>query len=199
MRIARCFYGIALLLCGGCSSFTSLQTAEVIPVGETNFTLSGSLLYSLPETTNVYEEGNQLVTQLMVRRGISDNNEIQAIIAANALNINYKHLLYRGDQFISSYTVGAGYSFLASSFDDQLHVADVPVSIYFTYRPAENFGITLNPKVMYRLIGDESTVVFGSSINLVIGKRIKFYPEGIMFYDVVLGNLFSGGGIALSF
>lgn len=199
MRIVRYFCAALLLLSGGCASFTSLQTANVIAEGETNFTVSGNLLYSLPEVTNVYEEGNQFVTQLMLRRGISENSEFQAIISPNSFNVNYKHLYYKGEKFISSYSAGVGYSFLASSFDDQIHVADVPLSVYLTYMPRENFGITLNPKVMYRFIGDESTVIFGGSFNLVFGKKIKFYPEGIMYYDAVIGTLFTGGGFALSF
>ncbi len=200
MRI-QCFflYAILLLMSGGCASFTSLQTADVIADGETNVTLSGNLLYSLPAESNVYEEGNQFVTQLMLRRGISEQSELQSIISANSLNINYKHLYYKGKKLISSYSAGIGYSFFASSYDDQIHVADIPLSVYFTYFPKNNFGITINPKVMYRFIGDESTVIFGSSLNLTFGSKVKFYPEGIMFYDPVIGNLFTGGGFALSF
>ena len=188
-----------LIITGGCASFSSLQTADVVGDGKTSFTVSGNLIYSLPETDNVYEEGNQLVTQFMVRRGISDNNEFQAVISPNSLNINFKHLLSKNDKFLSAFSAGAGYTFLASSFDDQIHIADVPVSLYFTYMIHDHFGFTLNPKIMYRFIGDESTVVFGSSLNLAFGKKIKFYPEGTLFYDAVIGNLFTGGGFALSF
>ncbi|MCF6170329.1 MAG: hypothetical protein L3J66_05050 [Bacteroidales bacterium] len=199
MRIVRYFCAVLLLLEGGCASFTSFQTADVLAKGETNFTVSGSLLYSLPEISNVYEEGNQFVTQFMLRRGISGNSEFQALISPNSFNANYKHLYFRAEKFMSSYTAGIGYTFLASSFDDQTHVFDVPVSLYLTYLPKEHFGITINPKVMYRYIGDESTVIFGGSLNLMLGKKIKFYPEGIIFYDAVIGTLFTGGGLGISF
>ncbi|MCF6365587.1 MAG: hypothetical protein L3J35_05230 [Bacteroidales bacterium] len=199
MRVTIFFCSVLLILTGGCASFTSFQTADVIPEGKTDITISGSLLYSLPETVGVYEEGNQFVTQLMLRKGISENNEFQAAISPNSINVNYKHLFYKDKKFTSSYTTGLAYSFLASSFDDQIHIADVPISIYCTYMPKPNFGFTLNPKVMYRFIGDESTVIFGSSFSLVIGDKIKFYPEGIIFYDAIIGNLFTGGGFGFSF
>ncbi len=199
MQVMRLLSFLVVVSLTGCASFTSLQTADIIPQGETNFTVSGNLLYSLPLEESVYEEGNQFVTQLMIRRGLSVKTELQAIISSNSLNGTYKHLLKSGDTFITSYSVGAGYSFLASSFDDQIHVADLPVSMFITYKPKNNFGITLNPKALYRFIGDESTFVVGGSINLVFGENIKFYPEGIMFYDIVIGNIFTGGGFAISF
>ena len=199
MRIIWYLFTFLILLMESCSSFTSLQTANIIAEGETNFTISGNLLYSLPLETTVYEEGNQFVTQLMLREGISGNSEFQAIISPNSFNAYYKHLFHSSNKFISSYSAGGGYSFFASSFDDQIHVADIPFSIYLTYMPKENFGITINPKVMYRFIGDESTIICGSSLNMVFGKKIKFYPEGILYYDIVIGNVFTGGGFAISF
>ncbi len=199
MRIIIVFFSALLILSGGCASFTSFQTADVIAEGETNVTMSGSLLYSLPETTNIYEEDNQFVTQLMLRKGISENNEFQASISPNSMSANIKHLFYKNEKLSSSYTAGIAYSFLASSFDDQIHIADVPVSLYCTYMPKSNLGFTLNPKVMYRFIGDESTVIFGSSFNLILGNKIKFYPEGNIFYDTVIGSLFIGGGFGISF
>ncbi|MCF6242014.1 MAG: hypothetical protein L3J74_11785 [Bacteroidales bacterium] len=190
---------LALFLFTGCVSFTSFQTADVLPKGKITYTVSGSMIYSLPENFDVYQEGNQLASQLMIRKGVSDNNEFQVSISPNSLTTTYKHLFHKSDKFLTSYTFGGSYTFLASSFDDQINIIDVPVSIYLTYAPSNKFNITLNPKVMYRYIGDESTVVFGTSLNFGLGKQIKIYPEGIFFYDAVIGNTFVGGGIGFSF
>ncbi len=190
---------LLLLLFPGCVSFTSFQTADVLPKGETSYTVSGSMIFSLPEYFDVYEEGNQFASQLMVRKGISEHGEFQLSISPNSLTTAYKHLFHKDKKFISSYTFGTSYTFLASSFDDQIHIIDVPASVYLSYVPSNNFNITLNPKVMYRYIGDESTVVLGTSLNFMFGKQIKVYPEGIFFYDAVIGNTFVGGGIGFTF
>jgi hypothetical protein len=183
-----------------CASLISVQSAETIENGEVVITAGAEEVLSLPEAElNDYDEGNLLLTFVLIRKGISDKSELQSLISPNSLNFYYKHKFLDKEQFILSYTFGGGYTFMESSFDDQLHIFDLPIGLYATYRFNKSLMFTATPKVVPRILGDAFSIVAGTNFNFRLGKVVKFIPEVGFFYDIQQNNIFINGGIGFAF
>ncbi len=184
----------------GCASFIGMQTAEVLDAGEVQTTQGAVMAYSLPQVElNDYDEINQLVPFFLIRKGIANRSEFQSMITPNSLNVSYKHLFSESDKLRLAYAGGVGYTFLASSFDDQLHIVDVPLVLFSTFRFSEKTALTFAPRVTPRFLGQTFSLVGGGSFTFSFGKNVRIMPETSFSYDIQQQNIFITGGIGFAF
>ncbi len=192
---------VVIVLTGqGCASFIGMQTAEIVPEGTVQFTQGGVETLSLPQVElNDYDEGNQWTPFVMIRKGMSPKSEMQSWITPNSLNFNFKHSFGSSNKWLWAYGIGSGYTFLASSFDDQIHIVDFPLTLYSTCKLSDGFSVSFSPKLIPRMISESFSMIGGSSLTLGIGKKIVVLPEVSFFYDVQQNNMFLTGGIGFAF
>ncbi len=195
------YYFFLFLFFSGCNSLLTFQDADIVEQGKTRVTTFGAMTHSIPPDTenSYYEFGNFFLPGILVKKGITEKSEINALITPFSLNLNLKKLIAKNDRRIVSYSLGSGYYFFASSPDDQLHFWDIPLSGYLTYRPGNFFGITLAPKVIPRFVNLEFSLVTGSSLILSFGKKSRLLLEGGGFYAPLEQATFFSYGIGMGF
>ncbi len=203
---------LAIVSFTGCSSLTTMQTANVIAPGETE---SGVALLQnrvLPDgVQSVGADGNvsYYTMEFTYRRGVADKLDMGFKLYPLAAEIDAKYQFIKTGRFALSGNFGVAYTSLAqgSESNEKTNFVDFYPTVLITYHVGQNFSLTVAPKTIFAYYSDSNmrglNVIPGVTLTAAIGggaagQGFKLMPE-LGYYSIVGGASFATLGLGMTF
>ena len=176
------FFLALVILCAGCLSLSTLQTARVLQENESQFGAAASINSNY--TLLLIEEDSEFINtrplldfngtfEAFYRTSINNNLDIGMKAYFMGAIIDGKYQLHDGERFAIAADLGIGYNrFLG---DDP--ILDFYPTLLMTFDLSKNVDLTFAPKIIItRFISGvtESSTLLGGTMMLTFGK---FMPE----------------------
>ncbi|MBD3243712.1 MAG: hypothetical protein GF331_24185 [Chitinivibrionales bacterium] len=199
----------ALLACG-CANYTTLQTADVLPKGSSEFGIGGSLnKYETQYGTSrdSLRHGARLPALLLwYRRGLTPRLDIGLfgwLPLGFRTELKYQLAGSPGRNGLAlSLGATAGYTYVNKE-GLALSVIEAHTAVYLGYDISTIVSLYAVPRYIVRCSFDSDRLGFGHALaatgGLVLGRRFPFFVEGTCGYDAAAGEALYSGAVGVGF
>ena len=203
---------------GACASFTSMQTASVVPEGKVRGFVAPETVGIVTSDTASSTGGSAFVPQLEagVRVGLGSGWDVGAKAWLFGVAVDGKYQLLDAGGHILSVGPGVGYfgasSSSSSGSSGSLNIVTFYLPLYYGLRMGEH-ELVLSPKAIDQLVLGHGTDGSGSSSSsgnvlwvggsvgmaFKVGQSLRIVPEvSVMYPAAVSGTLYSATGSSSS-
>ncbi len=194
------FFLVLVILCAGCVSLSTFQTARVLPDTGTQFgaaasTMSSYTLVLEDEESDVsFESVTGGTLEAFYRAAVADNFDVGIKAYFIGAIIDGKYQFHGSERLDLAVDLGVGYNRFTDG-DNDVTILDLYPTLLMTFNLSEKVDLTFAPKIIARFISgpsDNSTLVGGTMM-------LKFGPIMPEFgYYVGDGDNVSTFGVGLS-
>ena len=174
------FLLVLVILCAGCVSLSTFQTARVLQENESQF---GAAVSTNSNYTLLIEEDGEVISESITggtfeafyRTSIGSNFDIGMKAYFVGFIIDGKYQFHDGEQFDMAADLGIGYNKFSSG-DSDVTILDFYPTLLMTFDLSKNVDLTFAPKIIARFISGptENSTLLGGTMMLTFGP---FMPE----------------------